>query len=84
VASESRDNQFTMESEVVSKRELEKVLKDFEKTKDEIQGLRKDFITVCGLFASLVTFLSIEVQIFRTVSRFSLVAGISFSSFRLS
>lgn len=42
-----------------------------------VRDLKKDFITIFGLFAALIAFLVVEVQIFSNTSRFSLVVGIS-------
>jgi hypothetical protein len=50
-------------------------------TKDELEeaskGIREDFILVFGLFASVLIFLSIEVQVFQKAPRFSYVVGLS-------
>lgn len=41
------------------------VLKQKEEIKKEGQEIKKDFLTIFGLFASFVAFLSIEVQVFK-------------------
>jgi len=43
----------------------------------ETQEIKKDFLTIFGLFASFVTFLSIEVQIFKNKDNFLELLGIS-------
>ena len=53
--------------EVITKEELEEASK----------GIREDFILVFGLFASVLIFLSIDVQVFQKAPRFSYVVGLS-------
>ncbi len=48
-----------------------------ENIKKEGQDVKKDFIIIFGLFASFVTFLSIEVQIFKNKEIVSELIGIS-------
>jgi hypothetical protein len=60
--------QADLESEV-------KELKD--NIKKEGQEIKKDFLTIFGLFASFVTFLSIEVQIFKNRDNICELIGIS-------
>ena len=48
-----------------------------ENIKKEGQDVKKDFIIIFGLFASFVTFLSIEVQIFKNKENVSELIGIS-------
>ncbi len=48
-----------------------------ENIKREGQDIKKDFIIIFGLFASFVTFLSIEVQIFKNKENVSELIGIS-------
>jgi hypothetical protein len=43
-----------------------------------VDDAKKDFITIFGLFAALLIFLSIEVQVFQQVKKFSYVMGVSF------
>jgi hypothetical protein len=45
--------------------------------KQDVQDVKKDFITVFGIFASFVTFLSVEIQVFKTVTNFWLLLGLS-------
>ena|GEM_PF-6962781 len=45
--------------------------------KQESKGIREDFILVFGLFASLLIFLSIEVQVFQKATRFAYIVGLS-------
>lgn len=43
----------------------------------DLHGVREDFILIFGLFASVLIFLSIEVQVFQKAPRFSYVVGLS-------
>jgi hypothetical protein len=45
------------------------------------KGIREDFIVIFGLFASLLIFLGVEIQVFQKAPRFSMMVG--FSSFIL-
>lgn len=49
----------------------------YEQMRSETQSVREDFLVVFGIFASLFIFLSIEVQIFKEATRFSLLVGFS-------
>ncbi len=62
--------------------ELQKIIDDSEKVKTELHDIKKDFFIIFGLFASLVTFFSIEIQILKTINDFWLLLG--FSSFLIS
>lgn len=57
--------------------EIQKDLDSYESIRKEFQDLKKDFITVFGIFASFVTFLSVEIQIFKIVTDFWLLLGLS-------
>jgi hypothetical protein len=57
--------------------EIKNDLTRYEDMRKDFQDLKKDFITVFGIFASFVTFLSIEIQIFKTVTDFWLLLGLS-------
>jgi hypothetical protein len=46
--------------------------------RNESNAIREEFILIFGLFASVLIFLTIEVQIFQRIQRFSYVVGISF------
>lgn len=48
-----------------------------EEIKKEGQEIKKDFLTIFGLFASFVTFLSIEVQVFKNKDNVHELIGIS-------
>lgn len=48
-----------------------------EEIKKEGQEIKKDFLTIFGLFASFVTFLSIEVQVFKNKDNVLELIGIS-------
>lgn len=50
--------------------------------KEASKGIREDFIAIFGIFATLFIFLSIEIQILKQATRFSLLVG--FSLFLLS
>ena len=53
---------------------FEKRLKEAE---DDSNDLRKDFILIFGLFASLLAFIAVEVQVFNHITSFSDVMGVS-------
>jgi RsiW-degrading membrane proteinase PrsW (M82 family) len=50
------------------------VIKELSK---ESRAIRQDFILVFGLFASVLIFLSVEVQVFKDASRFPFLVGVS-------
>jgi hypothetical protein len=41
------------------------------------QGVREDFIVIFGIFASLLIFLGVEIQVFKVAPRFSMLVGFS-------
>lgn len=59
------------------KEDLQNLEVEIRHIKNETGDLKKDFIAIFGLFASLVTFLSVEVAIFKNITRFSLVMAVS-------
>jgi hypothetical protein len=60
------------------KNEFENSISDLRKElKAESQDTKKEFLTFFGLFASFMTFLSIEVQIFKTNNNINEILGIS-------
>ena len=46
----------------------------------EVRDTKKDFITIFGLFAALVTFLSVDVQIFKTTNNINQLIGLTLLS----
>ncbi|MEY2665614.1 MAG: hypothetical protein RLZZ480_719 [Candidatus Parcubacteria bacterium] len=48
-----------------------------DKTKNDQRELTNNLITIFGVFASLVTFLSVEVQILKTISNPFILIGLS-------
>jgi lysylphosphatidylglycerol synthetase-like protein (DUF2156 family) len=44
---------------------------------EETKGLREDFIVIFGLFASVLIFLGVEIQVFQKAPRFSFLVGMS-------
>ena len=63
----------------ISREEVDSMMT--EKINRTTQGIREDFIVIFGIFASILIFLGIDIQIFRFATRFSLLIG--FSSFLL-
>lgn len=63
-----------------SQEDIQKLIRDLSTKviEEEVKKLRGEFILIFGLFASLVAFLAIEVNIFKYASRLSAVMGISF------
>ncbi|TRX01377.1 YoaK family protein [Flavobacterium gawalongense] len=60
------------------KNEFENSISDLRRElKAESQDTKKEFLTFFGLFASFMTFLSIEVQIFKTNNNINEILGIS-------
>jgi hypothetical protein len=49
-----------------------------EDVRDVVDEAKKDFITIFGVFAALLIFLSIEIQVFQQAKRFSYIMGVSF------
>jgi hypothetical protein len=56
---------------------ISKALTQYDDMSKELSNIRRDFITVFGVFASFVTFLSVEIQIFKTINSFWLLIGLS-------
>ena len=63
------------------KKETDKQIKDqkveIKKLKEETRTIKIDFIAVIGIFVSIFTFISIEIQILRYVCDFWRIAGFS-------
>ncbi len=51
--------------------------KDIEQLRQALTNERLNSITIFGVFASLVTFLSIEIQIFKNIDNFWLLIGLT-------
>ena len=51
--------------------------KNLEKFEERLNNERLNSITIFGIFASLVTFLSVEIQIFKTIENFWLLIGLT-------
>jgi len=51
--------------------------KDIERLKQDLTNERLNNITIFGIFASLVTFLSVEIQVFKNIDNFWLLIGLS-------
>lgn len=76
---ENKDLYFNEVAEKVEKIESktndhDEKLKDFKK---EIYNERLNNITVFGIFASLVTFFSVEIQVFKNIESFWLLIGLT-------
>lgn len=51
--------------------------REIERLRNDLTRERQNNITVFGIFASLVTFFSIEIQIFKNIENFWLLIGLS-------
>lgn len=51
--------------------------REIERLRSELNRDRQNNITVFGIFASLVTFFSIEIQVFKNIENFWLLIGLS-------
>ncbi len=62
----------------VAKEEIEKLSAKVEKDLNIIsKSLRADFMIIFGLFASVITFLTVEIKLFQITTRFSMLVGTS-------
>lgn len=59
---------------LIKTNQLEKKIQDLERN---IEESKKDYIIFLGLFASLITYLTIEIQILKSATDFSLILGLS-------
>lgn len=66
------------------KKEVLKLKTDFDEEKNEIISLKKDFekskfdlITLIGIFVGLITYLGLEIQVFKSISNPLLIIGVS-------
>lgn len=50
---------------------------DLKETKEKFEKSRFDLITLLGLFVGLITFLGLEIQVFKTIDNPILIIGIS-------
>jgi hypothetical protein len=57
--------------------QVESHSRDIEEIKSDLTKERQNNITVFGIFASLVTFFSIEIQIFKNIENFWLLIGLT-------
>jgi uncharacterized protein with PQ loop repeat len=64
-------NKYTLEEKTNSN------TRDIERLKQDLTNERLNNITIFGIFASLVTFLSVEIQVFKNISNFWLLIGLS-------
>lgn len=67
----------TKENPSIVDSKVEETVNRYEEIRKELADSKKDFITIFGIFASFVVFLSIEIQVFKTVSEFWLLMGLS-------
>lgn len=56
---------------------ISKINEEIENNKNEIKRIKVDFIAVMGVFVSIFTFISIEIQILKYVCDFFRIAGFS-------
>lgn len=76
--SKSKEQQQQEEVKEFFKEDFEKSISDLRsELKTESQDTKKEFLTFFGLFASFMTFLSIEVQILKTNDNVNEILGIS-------
>lgn len=68
---QSKGKQFELEQRTDSN------TKDIERLKQDLTNERLNNITIFGIFASLVTFLSVEIQVFKNIDNFWLLIGLS-------
>jgi len=68
---QSKGKQFELEQRMDSN------TKDIERLKQDLTNERLNNITIFGIFASLVTFLSVEIQVFKNIDNFWLLIGLS-------
>ena len=76
----TREKELKQQEEIKAflKSDLEKSISNLkEELKEESQDTKKEFLTFFGLFASFMTFLSIEVQILKTNDNVNEILGIS-------
>lgn len=67
----NRGDQYTLEQKTDSN------TRDIERLKQDLTNERLNNITIFGIFASLVTFLSVEIQVFKNIDNFWLLIGLS-------
>jgi hypothetical protein len=67
----NKGDQYTLQQKMDSN------TKDIEKLKQDLTNERLNNITIFGIFASLVTFLSVEIQVFKNIDNFWLLIGLS-------
>ena len=65
------------ETRLLDDRLLAEYNERLKKLEENLDKTRQDNIAVFGIFASIVTFLSIEVGIFKNIERISLLVGVS-------
>ena len=76
--SKSKEGQQQQEVKEFFKEDFEKSISDLRgELKIESQDTKKEFLTFFGLFASFMTFLSIEVQVLKTNDNLNEILGIS-------
>jgi len=59
------------------KQQTDSNTRDIERLKQDLTNERLNNITIFGIFASLVTFLSVEIQVFKNIDNFWLLVGLS-------
>jgi hypothetical protein len=76
ILNEVKDDIKRLKNDQVNLSEGYKKLDDnFGDIKKDANDFKKDFVSVFGLFAGLVTFLATEIQVFKSANRFSLIVG---------
>lgn len=80
VVPESNDNQKIVQDQgnkYTLEEQTDNNTKEIERLKKELSNERFNTITIFGVFASLVTFFSVEIQIFKNIENFWLLIGLT-------
>ena len=51
---------------------------DFQKLKDDFEKSKYDLVTLLGVFVGIITYLGLEIQVFKTINNPLVIVGISF------
>jgi hypothetical protein len=68
---QDRGNELTLKQQTDSNTE------EIKKIRQDLANERLNNITIFGIFASLVTFFSIEIQVFKNIDNFWLIVGLT-------
>ncbi len=59
------------------KKQVEEITERIENNKKELNDIKKDFITIFGIFAAFLTYVSVEVQILQAAHDLFVLSGLS-------